>query len=91
MRASEDEPQGILFSYVRKVDERLAGRVISCTPIFPGKSPLLAIGYKSNSRKVLGFIATEGDGSTEPVIRIYFVSLTFILMFLFAPLFVLTC
>ena len=26
----------------------------------------MAIGYKYNSRKVLGFIATEGSGSTEP-------------------------
>ena len=26
----------------------------------------MAIGYKYTSRKVLGFIATEGDGSTEP-------------------------
>ena len=32
----------------------------------PGEIPLLAIGYKYNYRKVLGFIATEGDGSTEP-------------------------
>ena len=36
------------------------------TQIFPGGRPLLAIGYKYNSRKVLGFIATEGYGSTEP-------------------------
>ena len=35
-------------------------------PSFPGERPLLAIGYKYNSRKVLGFIATEGAGSTEP-------------------------
>ena len=36
------------------------------TPRIPGGRPLLAIGYKYNSRKVLGFIATEGDESTEP-------------------------
>ena len=36
------------------------------TPRFPGERPLLAIGYKYNSRKVLGFIATEGAGITEP-------------------------
>ena len=35
------------------------------TPIFPGERPLLAIGYRYNSRKVLGFIATEGAGNTE--------------------------
>ena len=40
--------------------------VLKSTPRFPGESPLLAIGYKYNSRKVLGFIATEGAGSTEP-------------------------
>ena len=40
--------------------------VMKSTPIFPVEIPLLDIGYKHNSRKVLGFIATEGDGSTEP-------------------------
>ena len=40
--------------------------VLKSTPIFPGESTLLAIGYKYNYRKVLGFIATEGAGSTEP-------------------------
>ena len=36
------------------------------TPIFPGEGTLLDIGYKYNSRKVLGFISTDGAGSTEP-------------------------
>ena len=40
--------------------------VLKITPRFPGERPLLAIGYKYNYRKVLGFIATERDGSTEP-------------------------
>ena len=40
--------------------------VLKSTPRFPGERPLLAIGYKYNSRKVPGFIATEGDGTTEP-------------------------
>ena len=35
------------------------------TQIVPGERPLLAIGYKYNSRKVLEFISTEGYGSTE--------------------------
>ena len=35
-------------------------------PRVPGGRPLMTIGYKYNSRKVLGFIATEGGGSTEP-------------------------
>ena len=32
----------------------------------PGEIPPLEIGYKYNSRKVLGFIATAGSGSNEP-------------------------
>ena len=40
--------------------------VMRITPRFTGGRPLLAIGYKYNSRKVLGFISTEGSGSTEP-------------------------
>ena len=36
------------------------------TPLFPVERQLLAIGYKYNYRKVLEFIANEGDGSTEP-------------------------
>ena len=61
------------------------------TPIFTGGRPLLSIGYKYNSRKVLGFIATEGAGVLNQVIPIYLVYLIFILMFLFALLFVLAC
>ena len=40
--------------------------VLKSTPRFPGERPILTIGYKYNYRKVLGFIATEGSGSTEP-------------------------
>ena len=40
--------------------------VLKSTPIFPGETPLLAIGYRYNSRKFLWFIDTEGYGSTEP-------------------------
>ena len=39
--------------------------VMKSTTIFPGERPLLAIGYKYNFSKFLGFIATEGAGSTE--------------------------
>ena len=35
-------------------------------PRAPGEILLLAIGYKSISRKILEFIATEGDGINEP-------------------------
>ena len=31
LQASEDEPQEFLSSYMKKVDEILAGRVISCS------------------------------------------------------------
>ena len=40
--------------------------VMNGTPIVPSGRPLMSIGYKYNSRKALGFISTEGDGSTEP-------------------------
>ena len=36
-------------------------------PRVTGDRPFLTIGYKYSSRKVLGFIATEGSGSNEPV------------------------
>ena len=39
---------------------------MNSNPRFTVEQPLLAIGYKYNSRKVLGFIATERAGSTEP-------------------------
>ena len=39
--------------------------VMKSNPRVPGGRPLLAIGYKCNSRKVLGFISTERDGSAE--------------------------
>ena len=40
--------------------------VMNSTPRFICGIPLLDIGYKYNSWKVLGFIATEGAGITEP-------------------------
>ena len=36
------------------------------TPIIPCYIPLMSIRYKNNYWKVLGFIATEGAGSTDP-------------------------
>ena len=69
MRAGEDKPQGIFLASLEKLTKDWLGGsylVLKSTPIFPDESPLLAIGYKYNSRKVLGFIATEGAGSTEP-------------------------
>ena len=69
MRAGEDKPQGDFFSYIRKLMKDWPGGsylVLKSTPRFSGENPLLVIGYKYNSRKVLGFIATEGAGSNEP-------------------------
>ena len=39
--------------------------VMRITPRVPGGIPPRAMVYKYNSRKFLGFIATEGAGSTE--------------------------
>ena len=36
------------------------------TPRVTGDRPIISIVYKCSSRKVLQFIATEEDGSTEP-------------------------
>ena len=65
--------------------------VMESAPRFPGERPLLAIGYKYNSRKVLGFIATEGAGSTEPGDPYLSCFPDIFLIFLFSPLFILTC
>ena len=40
--------------------------VLRVTPRVPNNRKLMVIGYMYNSRKVLGFISNEGDGSTEP-------------------------
>ena len=40
--------------------------VLKITPRVPVDRPIMAIGYKYSSRKVLGFIANRGAGSTEP-------------------------
>ena len=39
---------------------------MNSTPIVPGDRPLMVIVYKYNYRKVLVFIANDGDGNTEP-------------------------
>ena len=62
----------------------------STTRVPGGRSPLV-IGYKYNSRKVLGFIATEGAGSNEPGDP-YLSSLPDIYYYVSVyPIFVLTC
>ena len=40
--------------------------VIKSTPRVTSGRPFMSIGYKYNYRKVLGFIDTEGAGSTTP-------------------------
>ena len=69
MWAGEDKSQGLFLATLEKLMKDWPGGsylVLKISPIFPGEIPLLAIGYKYDSRKVLGFIATEGSGSTEP-------------------------
>ena len=61
--------KGFCFTTLEKLIKDWPGGsylVMSITPRFPGEIPLLDIGYKYNFRKVLGFINTEGSGSTEP-------------------------
>ena len=61
--------KGFFLATFEKLMKDFRGRsyiVMKSTPRFPGGRPLLAIGYKYNSRKVIGFIATEGTGFTEP-------------------------
>ena len=38
--------------------------VLRSKPMVPGGRPLIAIGYKYNTRKVLSFIVTENEGIT---------------------------
>ena len=64
--------------------------VMKSDPRFPVEIPILAIEYKYNCRNVLGFIATEGAGNTAPGDPYLSPSLSFILIFLFDPLFILT-
>ena len=59
------------------------------TAIFTGDKPLIDIGNKYNSWKVLVFISTGGAGVHIKVIRIYLIYPTLILMFLFDLLYLL--
>ena len=62
--------------------------VLKSTPrYFPVKVRSWPSGTSIILGRVLGFIATEGAGSTEPGgdTYLYLVSMTFILMFLFSP------
>ena len=65
--------------------------VLKIIPRFPCGSPLLDIGYKYNYRKVLGFIDTDGTGSTEPGDPYLSRFPDIFMIFPFAPLFVITC
>ena len=61
--------KGFCLATLEKLMKDWLGRsylILKITPRFPGERPRLAIGYKYNYRKVLGFIATEGARSTEP-------------------------
>ena len=64
--------------------------VLNSAPRVSVDRSLMSIGYKYNSGKVLVFIATEEDGSTEPGNSYLSCFPDIFLMFLFAPLYVLT-
>ena len=69
MRSSKEESQEIFPSYVKvlmKYWSRGSYLVMNITPRVTGDIPRMAIRYKYNYMKVLGFIDTEGSGSTEP-------------------------
>ena len=57
-----------LYTFKKFMKECLGGYylVINSTTIVTCGRQLMDIGYKYNSRKVLGFIAIEGGGRTEP-------------------------
>ena len=64
--------------------------VMTITPRVPGGRPLLVIRYKYNFRKILGFISTKGDGSTEAGDPYLSCVPDIFLIFLVYPLFILT-
>ena len=69
MRAGKDKPQGCCLDTLEKLMKECPGGpylVMKSTPRVPGDRTLMSIGYTFNCRKFLGFIATEGSGSTEP-------------------------
>ena len=65
--------------------------VMKSTQIFPGGRPLVSIGYRYNSRKVLGFIASEGVRSIKQGDTCLSLFPDIFRIFPFAPLSILTC
>ena len=65
--------------------------VLNSTPIVPYYRPLMFIGYNYSYRKVLGFIANEGGGITEPGNPYLSGFPEIFLMFFLNPLFIINC
>ena len=68
-RTAKKIHKGFCLATLEKLVKYWAGGsylIIKITPRVPGGRPLLAIGYNYNSSKILGYISTEGDVSTEP-------------------------
>ena len=68
MQESENNPQAFCLGILEKLMKDCPGGsylVMNINQRVPGGRPLTSIGYKYNSRKVLGIIATEGTESTE--------------------------
>ena len=81
-----------LATLVKLMKDCLGGSylVMTITPRVPGGRPLLVIRYKYNFRKILGFISTKGDGSTEAGDPYLSCVPDIFLIFLVYPLFILT-
>ena len=61
--------KSLCLATLEKLTKDWPGRsylVMKSTPRVSGGKPLIEIGYTYNCRKVLGLIANEGAGSTEP-------------------------
>ena len=68
MRDGEEEPQ-FFWNTLEKLMKCWTERsyiYMKSSPRVLGLIPFTDIGYKYSYRKVLGFIASEGDGSTDP-------------------------
>ena len=92
MRSGEDEPQRFCLATLEQLMKDYPGGsylVLNSAPRVSVDRSLMAIGYKYNSGKVLVFIATEEDGSTEPGNPYLSCFPDIFLMFLFAPLYIL--
>ena len=92
-RPVKNSHKGFCLATLENLTKEFPGEshlVLKITLRVSGDTPLMTIGYKYNSRIVLGFIAVERDlinDTGDPYLSCF---PDIFLMFLFAPLFVLT-